>query len=184
MRAVAKKETGFEPAGKMGMGMAFEIESALIGLGGALLGGLISSGTTLLVQRGERKKFRFERAWDLRREAYTQIIGSLDRARAITEHIDSEYSDDPHGWDASENNRRAQAQMVEHFQAARAAFHANRLMLSRAFVTKYEEMNRELGESNHSNLAPPEGAAMAAQAMKRIVPEMEELAARELGVAG
>lgn len=73
--------------------------------------------------------------------------------------------------------------MVEFFRAAREAFHANKLMLSKAFVAKYDEMNRSLDESNNPNLAPPEIADIAARVMERIVPEMEELAARELGVS-
>lgn len=72
--------------------------------------------------------------------------------------------------------------MAEHFQDARATFH-DRLRLLCSFVTKYEQMNRELSGSNHSNLLPPGGAAMTTQAMRRIVPKMENLAARELGVA-
>lgn len=163
--------------------MAFEIASAVIGLAGALVGGAISSVTTLLIARGEREKYRRERSWDLRREAYTTIIGALDRARAIAQHIDDEYSDDPHGWDASENNRKAQTQMVEHFHAARNAFHSQKLMLSKAFVAKYEEMNRGLGAGDNPNLAPPESAEIAASVMRKIVPEIEELATRELGVS-
>lgn len=162
--------------------MAFEITSALIGLAGALVGGAISSATTLLIARSEREKYRRERSWDLRREAYTTIIGALDRARAITQHIDDSYDDDPHAWDASDENRKAEAQMIEYFHDARGAFHAHKLMLSRAFVAKYEEMNLRLGEADNSNLIPPEGAEIAARVMARIVPEMEELAIRELGV--
>lgn len=163
--------------------MPFEIATALIGLGGAVVGGAISSATTLLIAHTEREKYRRERSWDLRREAYTAIIGALDRARAIARHIDDEYADNPHGWDASPANRKAQVQMVEFFHAAREAFHANKLMLSKAFVAKYDEMNRSLDESNNPNLAPPEIANIAASVMERVVPDMEELATRELGVA-
>lgn len=162
--------------------MAAEALTALIGLGGAIIGGAISSITTLLVARSEREKYRRERSWDLRREAYTKIIGALDRARAITAHINDQYAEDPHRWDASDENRTAQAQMVEHFHAARNEFHANRLMLSSAFVSAYERMNRELGEADNPNLIPPEGAELAAGVMHRTVPAMEALAKKELGV--
>ncbi len=163
--------------------MAFEIATALIGLGGAVIGGAISSTTTLLISRSEREKYRRERSWDLRREAYTVIIGALDRARAITLYIDDGYDDDPHAWHGSDEDRKAQAQMIEHFHAARGAFHAHKLMLSKAFVAKYNEMNESLGEADNPNLVPPESAEIAARIMQRIVPEMEELAMRELGVA-
>lgn len=72
--------------------------------------------------------------------------------------------------------------MIEHFHAARIEFHANRLMLSSAFVAQYEKMNRELGEADNPNLIPPESAEIAASVMNRILPEMEALAKQELGV--
>ncbi|WP_041391002.1 hypothetical protein [Sphingobium chlorophenolicum] len=162
--------------------MAFEIETALIGLSGVLVGGAISSITTLLIQRTERQRYSRERSWDLRREAYTEIIGSLDRARAIAEHIDEGYRDDAQGWDASEGNKKAQSQMIEHFHEARMAFHAKRLMLSGPFIGQYEKMNRELGEASNPNLIPPESSEICSSVMKRIVPELEKLAQHELGI--
>lgn len=163
--------------------MALEIQIALIGLAGAIVGGAISSVTTLIIARGERSKFRRERSWDLRREAYTVIIGALDRARAIAEYIADHYRDDPHAWDASAGNRQAQTEMVEHFQVARTAVHSSRLVLSKAFVARYDEMNRRLAEGNNPNLLPPESAEIAANVMREAVPEMEGLAIRELGMS-
>lgn len=163
--------------------MAPEILVALIGLGGAIVGGAISSVTTWLIARGERSKFRRERSWDLRREAYTVIIGALDRARAIAQYISDRYDEDPHDWDASADNRNAQAEMIEHFQVARTAIHSSRLVLSKAFVAQYEEMNRGLAEGNNPNLLPPESATIAAKVMRKVVPEIEGLAIRELGMS-
>ena len=162
--------------------MAFEIETAAISFFGVLVGGAITSVTTLLIQRSERQKYLRERSWDLRREAYTEIIGALDRARAITMHIDEGYREDAHQWDESEANRKAQSQMVEHFHKARTVFHAKRLILSRAFIAKYETMNRELGEASNPNLIPPEAAEISADVMRRLVPALEELAQRELAM--
>ena len=73
--------------------------------------------------------------------------------------------------------------MVEHFHVARIEFHANRLMLSSDFVGQYERMNRELAERNNPNLISPESAEIAASVMNLILPEMEDLAKQELGVA-
>lgn len=73
--------------------------------------------------------------------------------------------------------------MTECLHVARHAFHANRLMLSRAFIGKYDGLNTELGTASESNLAPVEKAATAAEIAKRIVLEMEDLAASELGIA-
>lgn len=170
-----------QPSCWVGPALAFEIATALIGLAGAVVGGGISSVTTLLIARGEREKYRRERSWDVRRESYTRIIGALDRARAIMHHIDEGYSEDPHVWDSSEQNKKAQAQMIEYFHFARDAVHSNRLMLSKAFVAKYEEMNVALREADNPSLAAPESSQIAASVLKRIVPEMEELAIKELG---
>ncbi len=162
--------------------MALEITAALIGLAGALIGGGISSLTSVVIARGEREKYRHERSWDLRREAYTRIIGALDRSRAITAHIADGYNDDPHNWYKSKANENACAQMVEHFHAARSEFHASKLMLSDDFSSLYEQMNRSLAEVDNPNLAPPERADATAKLMKELVPRMEAMAKRELGV--
>jgi hypothetical protein len=163
--------------------MAFEIATALIGLGGALLGGAISSLTTIAIHYGQSEKHRRERSWDLRREAYTTIIGSLDRARAILEHIEEGYKQDPHGYDASEANGKASAQMIEFFHVARASFHANRLMLSKAFIGKYDELNSLLEEASNPDVGPVEKAGKAAEITRTKVGEMEDMAVAELGIA-
>lgn len=73
-------------------------------------------------------------------------------------------------------------QMIDFFHAAREAFHANRLVLSKAFVSRYEEMNRALGDADNPNLLPPQASEIAASVMQRMMPEMEEVALRELGL--
>ncbi|MDV6332388.1 hypothetical protein [Asticcacaulis sp. 201] len=160
--------------------MALEIETALIALGGVVIGGSISSFTTLMVHRGERQKFRRERSWELRREAYTSIFGSLDRARDILAYINEAYKDDPHGYDASKERREAQGQMIELFQAARSTFHTNRLMLSKAFVSEYQYMLEQINEASCENLIPPEVAEKTLLAVQTALPRLELLARREL----
>jgi hypothetical protein len=162
--------------------MPFEIISALVGLGGVVIGGAISSVTTLLISRSERRKFRDERSWDLRREAYTRIIGALDRGRAILSHIDQGYQENPHAYDESDACKQATKQMIEYLHVARTAFHANRLVLSKAIVAKYDQLNTELEAASDPNLLPPQKASVAAEIATRIVSEMETLARDELGV--
>ncbi len=72
--------------------------------------------------------------------------------------------------------------MAEYFRVARTAFHANRLMLSKAFVSKYNQLNTELNAASGLNLAPSKKATMASEIAIRIVAELEELALTELGV--
>ena len=161
--------------------MGLELDVAWIGLGGAVVGGLISGLTTWLVQLGERRKYRRERSWDLRREAYTGIIGSLDRARAILAYIDKGYDEDPQVFDGSEHERRASTQMIEQMQAARFAYHAQRLILSQAFIARYETYLADMDTVQETNLDPPEKAHQAATTIADAVVALENLAATELG---
>lgn len=161
------------------MGLALDV--AWIGLGGVVIGGLISGLTSWLVQLGERRKFRRERSWDLRREAYTGIIGSLDRARALLAYIDRGYEENPQGFDGSAHEQRASKQMIEQMQAARFAYHAQRLILSQAFVSRYETYLSDMDAVQEANLDPPEKAHQAATAIADAVVALETLAAAELG---
>lgn len=161
--------------------MGLEIQVALIGLIGAIVGGGISSLTTLLISRSERKKFARERLWDQRREGYSKIISSLVTATNIATHMDEEYSDDPHGYDASERSRQAMAEYIAHMHSARDAFNAYRLVLSASFVEIYETAQRQLkAEAGNPNLVPPEGAEITGTIMKTAVTKLLEQAVSEL----
>lgn len=161
--------------------MGLELDVAWIGLGGVVVGGLISGLTSWLVQLGERRKYRRERSWDLRREAYTGIIGSLDRARAVLVYIDKGYDENPQGFGGSEHEQRATKQMIEQMQAARFAYHAQRLILSQAFVARYETYLADMDSVQEANLDPPGKAHQAATVIADTVVALENLAAAELG---
>lgn len=157
------------------------LEVAWIGFGGVVIGGLISSLTTWLLQLGERRKYRRERSWDLRREAYTLIIGSLDRARALLAYIETGFAENPEGFDGSEHERRASTQMIEQMQASRFAYHAQRLVLSRPFIERYDAYLAAMDDVQNANLPPPEKAEQASSTIAAAVTALEALAAAELG---
>lgn len=73
------------------------IVSALIGLGGALIGGGLTSGTTLLIDRGNRSRFSRERVWDERRGAYTKIIAAVADIKRQADEIAFNFSDEAGG---------------------------------------------------------------------------------------
>lgn len=171
-----------KPGGESDLEMSYEIETSIIALGGVALGSIISSVTTLLINRSERQKYKQERSWELRREAYTSILGSLDRVRAILVHMNDRYQEDPHGYDASGERAKANAQLIDFFQAARGSLHANCLMLSKDFLREYDRMSKELSEAENGNLIPPESAEIAASAVQVGVERLDNLARRELGV--
>ena len=163
--------------------MTIELQVALIGLGGALIGGLLSVVSTWLIQRIERKKYRRDRSWELRREAYTTIVGSLERGRAILQVIDEGYREDPHGYDEGDHVKQASREMSEHLQAARFAYHAQRLLLSPRFIARFEQYLKDMRDTDSPGLAPPEQAADAAAVVARAVPDLEAIALEELGLA-
>lgn len=161
--------------------MALGNEVAWTGLVGVVVGGLISGLTTWLVQLGERRKYRRERSWDLRREAYTEIIGSLDRARAILVVLDKGFEENPAGFGGTPHEAQASKQVIEQMQAARFAYHAQRLILSQAFIRRYEAYLAAMDVVQEANLDPPEKAHQAATAIADAVGALEILAAAELG---
>lgn len=161
--------------------MGLEIEVALIGLIGAIVGGGISSLTTLLIARSERKKFVRERLWDQRREGYSKIVSSLVAATNIAMHMDDEYSDDSHGYDASDAQRQAMAEFIAHMHSARDTFNSYRLVLSPSFVDLYDSIQTQLkNEAQNPNLAPPEGADIMATTMTNALPKLLAQAVKEL----
>lgn len=157
------------------------LEIAWIGLGGVVVGGLISSFTAWLIQLGERRKYRRERSWDLRREGYTGIIGSLDRARAILVLLDKGFDENPEGFPGSPHEVQASKQMIEQMQAARFAYHAQRLILSAGFIARYDTYLADMDAVQEANLNPPEKAHQAAMAIADAVADLETLASSELG---
>lgn len=140
--------------------MALEIATALIGLGGVALGSIIPAAITLVTNRSERSKFQREKLWDVQREAYTSIVGSLVKARRIAEHIAVGYKNDAHGFDASPESRRALGQYQLHMQSAQDAFTTNQLVLSPEFIDMFEQMLRSLRDiaENPSSIAPDQAA--------------------------
>lgn len=164
--------------------MAYEIETALIGLTGVLLGGVVSGAATYLVQRGERDKHMRERSWDFRREAYTKILGSLDRASSLMDRMNEGYRENPHAYDPSREREELSAHFVTQYHEARAAIHANRLMLSKDFLREFDHLQSGLAQAESDNLAPPESAKIVAEEIQTSVKRLEEIGRRELGVKG
>lgn len=147
--------------------MGLDIQVAIIGLAGAIVGGAISSLTALGIARMERKKYARERLWELRREGYTQILASLIPASNIAKHISDEYERNPHGYDASDRMRAAMEQFDENLRASRAAFHSYRLVVSASFADDFIKMEWGLREiAENPNLIPPEAAELMASLLK------------------
>jgi len=161
--------------------MPHDILIALIALGGAVLGAAASTITTVIIHRNERHKYARERVWDLRRDAYTTIVAALVKANRLADHMDREYSDDPHGYNASKEMRVATGQYIEAMHQARDAFYANRLMLSDQFAARYDAMIGQLSfEAGNPNLVPPEQAEETARIITNGTDDLLSIALKEV----
>lgn len=165
--------------------MALEIQVAAIGLAGALIGGAISSFTTWRIAVSERHKFARDRLWDLRREAYMNVIGALYQAGRLATHMSERYADDAHAFDESADKKLALKQFGDSFDDAQLAFTRNMLLLSPAFTEAFEKMLRELGQiADNPNLAPPEAADMLAEQMEPKIMLLTAMAQDEIRSGG
>lgn len=146
--------------------MAFEIGTALIGFGGVIIGGLISSGTTWFIARNERHKFARERTWDLRREAYTKIIGHLVAASSWAKLMNDNYKK---GYPNYENSSAASGhgEQFSHFmKEAKKEYTINRLILSNGFAKTFDHMFAAL-EGIQLNIVLPDSAEQTWQLLNQ-----------------
>lgn len=158
-----------------------ELASALIGLAGAVVGGGITSFTTWVISRSEHGRFARERTWDIKREVYTKLLGSLVKAVRWAENIDRRYQDDPHRYDASNDVKKHGAHFVGFMQEAQDAFASNRLMISATIVKRFVQLQSELEDvSDNPNLAPPEQAELAHKALKAGFDALSDMAKKEI----
>lgn len=164
--------------------MAFEVDGAVMGLVGVVIGGAISGGTTWLVARADRYRFARERTWDLRREAYTDIIAQLMATDSWAKVIDTRYDDDPHTYDASQDIREHTKQFAGYYQEAKAKYTMTRLIISDQFAARFETMMHDLeGIDSNQNLLPPESAKMVYELIHTAMGELMKIGFNET-VAG
>ena len=126
--------------------MSFEIVNAAIGLIGAVIGGGITSFTTWIIARGERTKHKRERIWDLRRDAYTKIIGSMVQANRLIGHVNKRYQFDAHESDSNVNVKQALNEFIDNFKNARDIFTSNSILISNEFSEKFESIHSKFDE--------------------------------------
>jgi hypothetical protein len=161
--------------------MSLELEIAIIGLVGVVIGGGITALTTWAIAREERNKHKRERIWDLRRDAYMKIVASMVQAARLMEHINENYQSDPHGYDASEDTKQALSEFIESFKDARAVYTSNALLISKLFSEKFENIHDDISIIRaNDNLIPPESSNKAWLAIDKGCGELLSIAKAEV----
>ena len=161
--------------------MPSEIVTAIFGLTGTMIGGAVTFLTTWVIARGELTKRKKERIWELRRDAYTKIIGSMTQATRLIEHINENYQSDPHGYDSSDDVKQASTEFSDSFKDARAVFTSNTLLLSSLFSEKFETIHNNVSNVEEDpNLTPPETTDKIWLAMSSGCRELLEIAKAEI----
>ena len=165
-----------------------DITSGLIGLGGVILGGSISSLSNYLLARAERKRFSRERIWDLRREVYTKIIAKMaeierDAEEDFLNFTDERGGDDYQGSKAEDVSLKA---IVIKEHELRDLILLNRITIGSAVAQWYATMINELGELeiNRPGYEPYEFSKAYHEIVGEQFQKVLALAQRELAVSG
>ncbi len=162
---------------------------ALIGVGGALggtiVGSAVSSVTTILIARAERTKFARERLWETRREAYTTIIATVSAIERHAAQMDYEFSDEAGGenYFRSERFHRQAGAMGEMHKALLREYANNRLIMSQAMASRFEELIFEIGAINDNpNQTPDEEYSALSDTYAKANHDILSIGQGELGV--
>lgn len=168
--------------------MTDEISSALIGLGGVVLGGGISAAMSLIIARAEKARFARERIWEVRREVYTTVIAkSAQIERALENHFyqftDEAGGDTYEGSKAFQSMERSIAILetdLDHI------FTENRIIISDGVAAWHNELCSFLGDlfDNRDRLEPYELAQEQHKHYQKETQRIMALAKSELGVSG
>ncbi|WP_334185076.1 hypothetical protein [Novosphingobium sp.] len=132
--------------------MAFEIQTALFSLGGVVIGGGISSATTWLIARSERRKFAREKTWDVRRQAYTKIIAEMVVATSWANEMELGFRRNPREYEKSPKADKDSGEFAGCVVTAKRVFIANRLMLSQRFVAEFDAIMNDFERENRETL--------------------------------
>lgn len=103
----------------------------------APLAGIIGVVVGHMLNRGHNRR---EKIKDLRRVAYSSILSELASAQPAYDRAADEISEDPHAYHASERWDRHYEQISEHVVAARQYYTEQYLILSDAFISRWEAM--------------------------------------------
>ncbi|CAN5120014.1 hypothetical protein BH10PLA2_BH10PLA2_00290 [soil metagenome] len=164
------------------------IISTLGALGGTWLGAYLNSRsseqTALQLAEVERHKYKHDRLWDARKEAYTLIIAELNDLERVAGRIYSRFYGDnaqPEGYFQSEVYDTDTAELWTLFHEVKALGRSNRLILADEFVERISHWERDFIYDEKES--PTERVICYRNAMAKHLPEFIEFAKREIAPA-
>lgn len=166
-----------------------QIVTALVGLAGTLGGTWLgahlnsrsSAQTTLQLAEVEKHKYKQDRLWDARKEAYTLVVvefNAMNRAAdRMYDWFFGQYADPEHYFQSAQYDKDSE-ELWSAFRRAKALVHSNALVISAEFERLYGEWEGKflLGEDGD----PPERADYRRGAMAKYLPKLVELAKAEI----
>jgi hypothetical protein len=141
-------------------------------LGGAAIGGLMGHWLS-------RDKHKRERTWEKRTEAMGEMLQAIHRAQMKFRGVKRFYDEDPHRADACDDVRRLTSAAYDELRKAEAAFRANFLFFSPAFVALYERHQEEY-DAIDDHLLPPDLIDAVAEHLDRVAVDLNAQAQRDV----
>lgn len=131
---------------------------ALVGAAlGAVLNRWTSLSTAREIAKSERLKYTQDRLWDCRKESYTTILACLKETSKFADLVRDGYHDDEmpaEGYHSSDERRSQETALWKSWEACKADFEKNRLLLSQKFVTEFQYLLDSLAAVDKYNLPP------------------------------
>lgn len=166
------------------------ILAALISIAGALGGTYLgmrlnrSSAvkTALDLADVERHKYTQDRLWDHRKDSYTSIIAGLRATARLAKVVDDGYNDGemhPEEYHGSEGSTKQINELWEKWRETKADYENARLLLSDAFVIRFEQLENDLDAVDHDDI-PPAVYSACEKVFRDAVPALLEIAKGEI----
>jgi hypothetical protein len=125
--------------------MALEIQVALIGLSGALVGGGLTSWVTWMIAKNERTRFAGERFYEARRQGYTEITAALAAVERYSLRVAHKLQDgDIEAYENSELYKLEAQTMSDMGRTLVNAYTTNRIVMSDEMAARLKSLIQEV----------------------------------------
>lgn len=161
------------------------IVSALIGLGGALVGGGLTSGVTYITARSERDKFARDKLWEERRASYTSILNKLSACERAADTVNRGFNDGPPGSGYDYHGGAAYRTDVSDLRAKHRALvnaiNSNQLVATRTMADRVDRLTFDIAALEQDDLLPPEDAERTWEIYAEAEKDVRRIGKQDLG---
>jgi hypothetical protein len=119
-----------------------------------------------------------EKIWEVRRQAYSEVIAALTHVEKICDSADEMIAENAHWYFDSPTSMRHNEQISQHLQRMRTAITDNYVVLSPRFVAAYDDYLEDV--SGSENDSPPDEQDTFSKAVRRCRRRMLEVAREEI----